>query len=197
MFILDFSVSLYSTIKQKHLPMRTPLIIIIVLIFFVSSSVAQITSSSLSTYYGNNSKLGFELTMTGKTVWGIGASFHLGKGGVGEDYSATMGPNAFPKDIYQVISADYVGIYGIVGKQVTKNLTVTGVLGFSERLKYYNGYDKYQILSPSGYWYTGTSLGVDVLYGATIQYNIDHVTPYIGYDNFNGVKVGIGYTFQY
>ena len=177
--------------------MRTPLMIIIVLISFISSSFAQITSSSLSTYYGNNNKIGFELTMTGNTVWGMGASFHTGKGSVGKDYSTIIGPNTYPSDIYQVISADYVSIYGIVGKQVTKNLTVTGNLGFSERMRYYNGYDKHQILSPNGYWYTSTSLGADILYGATIQYNIDHITPYIGYDNFNGVKIGIGYTFQY
>jgi hypothetical protein len=171
--------------------------IIVVLISFVSSTFAQITSTNLSTYYGNNNKIGFEISFAGNTVWGVGGSFHTGKGGVGRNYSSTVGPNTFHEDIYEVKSADYVSFYGIVGKQITKNLTVTGNLGFSERLKYYNGYDKSQILSTNGYWYTSASLGVDILYGVTAQYNIDHITPYIGYDNFNGVKVGVGYTFQH
>lgn len=171
--------------------MKVTLTIIIVLISFVSS----LAQNNLTVYFGNKNKIGFEFMYSGNTTWGLGGSVYLGKGGVGENYSKTMGPSAYPKDIYEVVVADNASFYGIIGKKITENLTVTGNLGFSAQLKYYNAYDKYQILSPGGHYYTAVNNSTDILYGGSVQYNINHVTPYIGYDNFNGTKVGIGVTF--
>lgn len=173
------------------------------LIFFclltriVSAQNQQFGTSlfNMAAYYGTNTKLGMDIIYGKKIVGGIGVATHLGKGAVGKDYSETMGPNAFADDIYEVIEADDIAIYGIIGSRVTSQLMIAAKLGVGTRTKYYNGYDEFQILSPNGYWYTSTDAGTKVLIGAFAQYQIGKWSPYLGADTFSGINIGIGYNF--
>ena len=167
---------------------------ILLFICFITLNVrAQNSSSngSISVYYGTKSKLGLDIIFGKKINWGMGFSAYLGKGGVGKDYSETIGPNTFPSDIYEVIENDHGGIYGIIGSKVTKHLMIAGRLGAITRFKYYNGYDRQQILSPNGYWYTSTDAGTKVLIGAFTQYRIKKWSTSFGADNFSGVTIGV------
>lgn len=150
---------------------------------------------NMAMYFGTNSKLGFDFLGGRKTIFGFGLSTHLGKGGVGKDYSATVGPNAFPTDIYESFEADRMGLYGILGTRLGKKLVLAGKLGFGTRLKYFNGYDSNQILSPDGYWFTSFDAGTKLLVGIFTQYQVGNWSPYLGADSFNGVNIGVGYNF--
>jgi hypothetical protein len=171
--------------------------LLLIICFITLNAMAQKSQSngSISVYYGTKSKLGFDFIFGKKISWGLGVSTYLGKGAVGKNYSETIGPNAFPSDIYEVIEADNIGIYGILGSRVTNHLIIAGRLGAATRTKYYNGYDNNQILSPNGYWYTSTDAGTKVLVGAFTQYEIKKWSASFGADNFNGVTIGVGLNF--
>ena len=146
-------------------------------------------------YYGTDKVIGFDFTGGKNIMYGIGFSTYVGHGGVGRDYSNTMGPKAFSSEIYEKITAKNVSFYGIVGYKVTKELIVQGKLGYGGSTTYFNAYDKRQILSTNGYYFTSQDGGGNVLLGGSVQYVIDNISPYVGYDNFNGLKIGLGYNF--
>jgi hypothetical protein len=144
-------------------------------------------------YYGSTKKLGFEANLTTKTnlLIGGGLSMDLNRGGIGEDYSATMGPNAFREEIYDIRITDYISIYGTIG-YTYKRLSFGGKLGIGGKAKYYNAYDNRQILSPNGYYYTSTYLGNEILLGVFAAYKTNgKISPYFGYDTFNGINIGL------
>lgn len=154
-----------------------------------------VPTMNIAGYYGTNKVIGFDFTLGGKIMYGAGFSMYVGHGGVGRDYSNTMGPNAFSGEIYERITAKNTSFYGIVGYKVTKELIVQGKLGYGGDTKYFNAYDKSQILSTNGYYYTSQNGGGAILLGGSVQYVIDNISPYVGYDNFNGLKIGVGYNF--
>ena len=145
-------------------------------------------------YYGMNKVIGFDITYGRDIMYGIGLSMFMGKSGVGEVHD-TFGPNAFREDIYEINTVKNISLYGIIGYKPIKELIVQGKLGYGEDRKYFNAYDEYQILSPNGYYYTSQSAGGSILLGGSIQYVIDNISPYVGYDNYNGLKIGVGYNF--
>ena len=154
----------------------------------------QKSSFDMIFYYGTTAKFGFDFNYNTKTnlVWGFGFSGSL-KGGIGKDYSKTMGPNAFSDDIYEIKVGDYLGFYGTFGYAFDK-LTIGGKFGYGSTMKYYNAYDKYQILDPSGYYFTSQEAGGKVLSGLFMSYKLKTlISPYFGYDNFNGANLGISF----
>jgi hypothetical protein len=160
----------------------------------INKSVNKQTSN-ITGYYGLNKVIGFDFAYGKGIMYGLGVSMYVGRQGVGENYSNTMGPNTFSSEIYEKITAKNVGLYGIVGYRATKNLIVQGKLGYGGNIKYFNAYDKRQILSPNGYYYTSQDAGGSLLFGGSLQYVIDNISPYVGYDNYNGLKIGVGYNF--
>lgn len=152
-------------------------------------------TSNVTVYYGTKSKVGFDFVTGEKLVYGIGFAGYLGKGAVGKDYSEIIGPNTYREDIYEIIEADNMGIYGLIGSRITKNFTLAAKLGFATRFKYYNGYDRQQILAPDGYWYTSQKVEGKALIGVFTQVHIERWSPYVGVDNFSGVNIGLGYNF--
>jgi hypothetical protein len=147
-------------------------------------------------YYGTTDKFGFDLNFNTKTnlVLGVGLSGGL-KGGIGKDYSETIGPNAFSSDIYETTIRDNLGVYGTFGYAIDK-LTIGGKIGYGTTMKYYNAYDKLQILAPNGYYFTSQEFGSEVLSGLFISYKLKSmISPYFGYDNFNGANIGISFRF--
>jgi hypothetical protein len=171
------------------------------LIFITSNAFAQSTLKSsgaflFSGYYGMSNKLGIDFIVGGNTIWGFGVSTHLGKAGIGENYSKTMGPSKFPNDIYEITTADVVGVYGMIGFPVTKKLTVLGKLGAGTSSKFYNAFDKYKILSSNGYYYNATDAGTSVLIGASCIYITGNLSPFLSYDTFSGLGFGAVYSFK-
>jgi hypothetical protein len=147
-------------------------------------------------YYGTTDKFGFDLNFNTKTnfVLGFGLSGGL-KGGIGKDYSETMGPNAFRSDIYETTIRDNLGVYGTFGYAIDK-LTIGGKIGYGSTMKYFNAYDKLQILAPNGYYFTSQEYGSEVLSGLFISYKLKSmISPYFGYDSFNGANIGISFRF--
>jgi hypothetical protein len=171
------------------------LMIVVVLGIRLSVQAQQSYTTNVTVYYGTKNKLGFDFVMGEKLVYGVGFAGYLGKGAVGKDYSEIIGPNTYSEDIYEIIEADNMGLYGLIGSRITKNFTIAAKLGFATRFKYYNGYDKKQILAPNGYWYTSQKVEGKALVGLFTQIHIERWSPYIGVDNFSGVNIGLGYNF--
>lgn len=173
----------------------TILMILGAMVLVVPIHAQQSYKSNVTLYYGTKKKVGFDFMTGEKLVYGAGFAGYIGKGAVGKDYTETMGPNAFREDIYEIIEADNIGFYGLLGTRISKYFTIAAKLGFANRVKYFNGYDKYQILAPDGYWYTSQKLDSKALVGAFAQINAEKWSPYIGVDNFSGVNIGLGYNF--
>lgn len=152
-------------------------------------------TTNVTVYYGTKNKVGFDIVAGEKLVYGVGIAGYIGKGAVGKDYSEIIGPNAYREDIYEIIEADNMGLYGLIGSRITKNFTMAAKLGFATRFKYYNGYDRQQILAPDGYWFTSQKVDGKALIGIFTQIHIERWSPYIGVDNFSGVNIGLGYNF--
>ena len=125
-------------------------------------------------------------------VYGGGVSFYVGKGGIGTEYTGIFGPNTYSNEIYDTPIKKDMSVYCIFGRKLNDKTTIISKIGLGTQVKYYNGYDKSQILSPSGYWFLREYSGADVIVGSVIQHKVKHLITYIGYDTFNGVTVGIG-----
>jgi hypothetical protein len=173
----------------------TVLIILSVMVMVEPIDAQQIYTSNVTMYYGTKKKVGFDFMTGEKLVYGAGFVGYIGKGAVGKDYSETIGSNTYREDIYEIIEADNLGVYALIGSRISKYFTIAAKLGFATRMKYYNGYDRQQILAPDGYWYTAQKLDSKALIGAFAQINADRWSPYFGVDNFSGVKIGLGYNF--
>ena len=165
-----------------------------VLISFVS--YGQLKEVNLPIFYGATNKLGFDVLLTTKTnfIYGGGLTLGLDPKGKGKDYSSTMGPNAFRKEIYETRVSDNASLYGSIGYSF-KNIIVGGKIGFGGATKYFNAYDKSQILSPSGYYYTATDGGSKGLFGGFVIVKISKLSPYVGYDTFNGGIIGVSINY--
>lgn len=156
----------------------------------------QRPSFDMVLYYGTTNKFGFDFNINTKAnfVWGFGFSGGL-KGGIGKNYSETMGPNAFRSDVYEIKVRENLGFYGTFGYGLNK-LTIGGKLGYGSSVKYFNAYDKLQILAPNGYYYTSQDAGGKVLLGVFMSYKLKTMlSPYFGYDNFNGANLGMSIRF--
>ena len=146
--------------------------------------------------YGMTNKFGFDLTVISEKgfIWGGGATIGLGHGGVGKDYSNTIGPNAFPNDIYEKTTNGSGSFYGILGYKL-KNFVINSKIGSGTLRTYYNAYDKSQILSPNGYYFTSNSAENNILIGINLIYTGKKIMPNIGFDSYNGVCFGVNFKF--
>ena len=146
--------------------------------------------------YGTTNKFGFDLPVIAKSgfTWGLGCTIGLGHSGVGKDYSKTIGPNAFPNDIYEKITSESGSYYGIIGYKLNK-FVINSKIGIGNTTTYYNAYDKSQILAPNGYYFTSSGLESKFLAGINFIYTGRNLMPNIGFDNYNGVCIGINIKF--
>ena len=162
--------------------------------------------ASLSLYAGSIGSVGMDCLFNldqltiGKTesnIWlGFGWSINMNKTGVGKDYSKTIGPNAFPRDIYEINKAKNAGIYLIVGTNNNNKFSGGLKIGLGQEANYCNAYDRHQILSPNGYYYTiGESSSIFIIGGYINYYATKNMGVYSGYDTFNGVKLGLFWCF--
>jgi hypothetical protein len=152
--------------------------------------------ANLSLYYTSIKHVGFEMSVGKDFLLGLGASLATARNGYGENYTGIFGINTYRNDIYRIHTAKTGSIYGIIGAN-HKKLTLGCMLGAGLNTTFYNGYDNSQILSPSGYWYLITKNPSTFLYGLQIQYILaKKISTYIGYDNFQKYKFGIGITFK-
>lgn len=170
-------------------------IILFLMVIMTSLSFGQSNSitPNVSLFYGTQKMLGVDF-VTGKTdvIYGCGVSFYMGKGGFGTEYTGIIGPNTYPNDIYDIQIKKDMSIYGIFGRKLSNKTIIVSKIGLGTMVKYYNGYDKFQILSPAGYWFIRESSGMDVMVGSVIQHKFKHFITYLGYDTFNGGIFGIG-----
>jgi hypothetical protein len=149
---------------------------------------------NMSTHYGSNNFFGFDISVGKKVTYGLGLSIYIGKSSVGQEFT-NFHWSKYSSDVYEKISAPNISLYGIVGYKPIPNLIIQGNLGMGTKLNYYNAYDKYKILGTNGFYYTTTDAGTTLLVGGSVQYIFNKVSPYVGYDTFNGIKVGVGYNF--
>ena len=157
--------------------------------------------SFVSMSYGGASTIGVD-AMIGKI--GFGLSLRT-KGPVGEDYSNTMGPNALPEDIYEVVNAKNVSVRLLAGDNITDELKLVGMLGVGTTRDFFNAYDKHQILNPSGYYYTSANEKASILFGFLANYRISKPDTntifgigwgvHVGYNNFDNFNAGISINF--
>ena len=147
-------------------------------------------------YFGTKNKVGGEVNFVTKKnlLFGVGLSASLEKGGVGETYS-NISFNEFPQDIYETKTTDGISFYGTIGYRI-KNLLIGSKLGMTTRMIYQNRYDRFKILGTNGYYNTSAVSENGVLYGGFVSYLVKgKFGPTLGYDNFNGVNVGISFKF--
>jgi hypothetical protein len=147
-------------------------------------------------YYGTSNTIGFIFLGSDRYSFGLDCSLYFGEKGIGKDYSNVFGPNVYPKDIYKINNTPTYSIGLLFGKRIYQKLIVYSKLGFSGESTYYNGYDNQQILSPNGYWYVSQNKGTSPMLGLGMVYNQDRLSFLLGYDNFNKLKLGIGFTFK-
>lgn len=171
------------------------------LILFAFALMVSVSSFgqtyAMNAYFGTSSKFGFDITLTekNKILYGMGFSTTLTTLGIGEDYTGIMRPDQFD-EMFEIVSGEDVSIYGIVGYQVSDKLTMSTNFGYGTTTKYYNSYDRFQILSPTGYYYTSAPDGGIFVIGLNATYNLnDYVSVMVGYDNFNEGKIGLGLNF--
>jgi hypothetical protein len=179
--------------------------ILVLLLFcpFVGKSQNQIKGSPtdfnrttiFNIYYGTNQTLGINFLSGKEFVFGFDASVYLGEGGVGRDYTGTIGRATFANDIYETRISPYFSGSILAGKKITKNFMPYIKLGLGSTRKYYNGYDASQILDPSGYWFISEPSGNDAVLGVGFAYTIKRWAIVIGYDSFNAVNIGLGMGF--
>ncbi len=164
-----------------------------VIITSLSFGQSKSITPNISLFYGTQNTFGVDFVV-GKNdiVYGGGVSFYAGKGGVGTEYTGIFGPNTYSNEIYDTPIKKDMSVYCIFGRKLNDKTTIVSKIGLGTQVKYYNGYDKSQILSPSGYWFLREYSGADVIVGSVIQHKVKHLITYIGYDTFNGVTVGIG-----
>ena len=162
---------------------------------FKSSKSKLNQVGQVNLYYGTANKLGFIFLGSDKYSFGLDFSLYMGEKGIGKDYSQVFGPNAYPKDIYKINTAPTVSLGFIFGKRIFSKIIIYSKLGVSGEKKYYNGYDSQQILSPNGYWYVSENKGTSLMYGIGTVFNQDRLSFLLGFDNFNKLKLGIGFTF--
>jgi hypothetical protein len=174
-----------------------PYLISFLLLLLSVNSFGQRSSVDIAGYYGISNKLGFDFVYNKNISLGFGFAAHMGKGAVGRDYSKTMGPNAYPNEIYEVVEVNNVAFYAIIGKSIKDKIFLAGHIGYCSRMKYFNAYDPTQILSPNGYYYTSTELSGVPLIGGSIIINTGKFCPYIGYDNINSLKIGVTLHLRY
>ena len=156
----------------------------------------------MSMYTTSEGALGFTIdanfTKESKVYYGMAMLFYQ-TSGVGEsDYSNVFGPNAFRGEIYETVNGINNSAYAVVGYRVLEMVIVKGLIGATSRTIFYNGYDPYQILSPSGYYYTSQLGETTLSYGvqASIQ-AYKGVSLELGTTNQDGFSVGVGYRFKF
>lgn len=167
---------------------------LIFLMLFISTISYGQRHESGSIHYGTNNKLGFELNVVGKKniSYGFGLTFDLTKKNIGGE---------IPKDIYDLTPYLYniksvnlydVGsLYGTFGYHFNKKIVVGAKLGFGSKKFYTYFYDN------SYGNYITTDGGTYLLYGMFItRISTKLISPYLGYDNYNGINLGITYTIH-
>jgi hypothetical protein len=175
------------------------LVVTLLGVLLALTAKAQKTEMSASFYYGTSNVIGTNVIF-GK--FGFGISLGV-KGPVGEDYSNTMGPNAFREDIYQIIEARNVGIKVMYGDYIIPKTKVSAVLGYGSYSIYHNAYDHHQILSPSGYYYTAVEGKSVLIYGVNVHRTITEPKGLFGigmgieagYNNFDNLHLGVSMVF--
>jgi hypothetical protein len=163
----------------------------------LSSKVANTSKNfelSMGLNYGFNNTIGFEIFGGQKAIFGIGMDYFIGKGAIGEEYT-NFHWTTFASDTYEHVTKPNASIYGIIGYKVIENLSVQGNVGVSTNLTYHNAFDKSRILGNGGYYYTSSDAGTNLLYGGSLQYQLDKVGLMVGYNNFSGAKFGFNYSF--
>lgn len=171
------------------------------ILLFIPSAFSQTKKadkfSVASIYFSTEAAMGFEFNFSKKYILGAGFSFNLASGAKGKDYSGNIGPGSFPADIYEVKEAKSFSFYVNGGLMLSSRFGLYSQIGFGGRQKIYNSRDRFNILSTDGYYYFTESLPGEFLYGGSLLYifNKSKVTGLLGYDNFNGVKFGVGLRF--
>ena len=184
---------LYNSNINKHTHMKKSILLVIALIVSVST-FGQ--TAAMNVYYGTSNKLGMEFYAgPNKVIYGFGISTTLSPLGIGEDYNGILSPDQFD-EIIEVVSGDDMSYYGILGYQVMEKLTVSTNFGYGTTTKFYNSYDRYKILSPTGYYHTSSADGGTFIIGLNANYNVNgKLSMMIGFDNFNQGKIGVGLSF--
>ena len=173
--------------------------IILLLVAVIATTLgAKAQTVTMPFYYGTNQTIGLGVNVVTQSnlLIGGGMSVFVGKGGaVGTDYSNVFGPNAFKEDVYEITTSKNISVYGTIGYNF-KNFIVGSKIGYGTKSTHYNSYDNYQILSPSGYYHVSESAGGEFLVGGFVTYmSKSIISPFIGYDNFNGGIIGISVDF--
>jgi hypothetical protein len=155
----------------------------------------KILTGFTSISYGGANTLGVDM-MLNKIGFGLSLGMNAP---AGEDYSNTMGPNAFREDIYKISNEKTVSARLIIGDNITDKFKLAGMLGIGETRDFFHAYDKQQILSPSGYYYTSANGKTSTLFGFLINYRVNKDNDkgnfvwgiHIGYNNFDNFNAGL------
>lgn len=168
---------------------------LLLVVFSFLSIKAQDMRTSL--HYASEGAIGVisDANFTGNTKmsYGIAVYMYLSEG-IGRDYTQVFGPAYLREEVYEITEGVDLSFYGTLGYEVTDLVLVRGLLGLTTRRIYYNGYDEYQILNPSGYYYTSTEGRTSFSYGLIASYKATkNFLLEAGFTNQEKVSVGIGY----
>jgi hypothetical protein len=148
---------------------------------------ADIHSVQLAMYFLKDLIVGFEMGV------------NLNKGN-GEDYSGIMGPNAFPEDIFKTVDGIDYTFHMIVATPIHERIVVGVMLGAASYSTAHYAYDRNQILSYDGYYYTTSngrgkwSLGLTSNQVLHTVKGIDIVSN-VSWTGTNGLVFGAGIQF--
>lgn len=148
---------------------------------------------NISVYNGKN-VVGAEISYGLEVLFGAGYTINYENVGIGKKLS--LHPSQYPTHIYQSIVQHRTSIYGTVGVKIKNKYILTTQVGYGETTIIKNAYDPTFSLSKNGLYHYNTKVGGGKqMFGASLQYFNSPISPYIGYDTFNGLKLGIGFLF--
>lgn len=156
--------------------------------------------------FGINNTMGADLMLTTKNniTLGVGAMAGRKKVGVGEHYTV-VNWDQYPEDIYEYRANQGTYGYFIIGYTLPKfpiyfNLTV----GLWSNEIVQNRYDEFRILGNNGYYFLTAPYEEKVMIGGLLFYDgfSDKkgsilFRPYLGYENFSGLSLGIFMIFDF
>ena len=182
-------------------------IVIAILCVSVLNAKPRINSSTACIdvgYSNKNQIILISQNSVNRVSFGFMASFQLNEaricgcddhGYTGVDYTGIIHSQDYPDDYRESHYGTPFTFNALLGVRVVGKLFINGIVGLQRYESWNNYYDKYHILSSSGWYNIKTSYGSKFNYGVSVNYTYKYLNVGVGYTKYNGIFASIGFNF--
>lgn len=166
--------------------MKNLLLLLFSILFYSSTKSQEYITAGVS-----NNNIQASLVVNGRhNVYGFGISGFYNKGNKGQDYTnfILVRDNSYAY-VYERLLEKTGSIYLLYGKNFN-DILVSARVGFGVKQWFNNGKTN-EIL-----WYTYTDGGTYLLYGLNVMKKAKRFLFGLGYDNFNGANLSLGFSLK-